>query len=213
LENLHRDRQIQKAQIHSLQQREETLKHKLIADLEKDLSTNHQDLFYDFQQLQLQHRNHLSVQDIFHFLIDKLYYYVHASAAASSAGRPSSYEYDRKGANRRSASPPAKEGELNNNTSISYGRSGGTAHQQNLPPRSSQSQQEKPMFATTSLLNEKKQQQPSFSSSFSQSRSLSGESKYNKTGSSSTTVAALNPLQERLRKAQAAFASMKENTI
>ena len=252
IESLHRDKQIQKAQIHSLQQREDTLKQRLLTDIEKDFASTSStsSLLTDLQQLLHQHRNNLSIYDLFHFLLDKLYYYVHYQpTAAGKLGNTSSSGYDRDreygrdrnsggggGFNRdrendsmprRSDSPPLTSN--NNNSRLPYRSSredptpSSSSHLPPAPPAASSSSLHAPRTLLSSTSNLTSHRRPASTGprardpsnpliASSSSNLLLGTANNNNTMSSTAvTNPALNPLQERLRKAQAAFAAMKDN--
>lgn len=187
VESLQRDRQIQKAQVHSLQQREETLKQRLISEIEKDFS---REIVSELHSLIHKHRTSLTLYDIFHFLMDKLFHCMATNRLGEDHFNHSTNYY---------------------NESKSIQKFDDTHDLSVLRPSQKQQMTPNPNYSSANSTLADRDQRMKASIKISELKLEPAIKPSNNL--SSATITAQNPLQERLRKAQQAFAAMKDTIL
>jgi hypothetical protein len=254
IDSFQRDRQITKATIHSLQQREETIKQRLLQQIEKEL------LLTSISSELLSFNKHYTLQEILHYLLEKLLFYIsyyqqhHQQYSLGSMtnrtiqSQPQQYYQqqqhdfegsdnrqwhhpsDHKGSNedfnmnsslKRSVSPPsftsssattiprdANRRILSKSTSgLTSSRDDNVDVTRSYPHTAGLSK----LSASSTLLHEKETKfMPPSSGSASSSKITELNSKKPQAGGGSSMTSS-NALQERLKKAQLAFAAMKDS--
>lgn len=225
LDTLYRDRQLQKAQIHALQQREDTLKHRLIHQLEHDYSFLYQEILTLYPTFS---SSSISLQELLQLILERLSSYmktVEGREKASLLSAQKEGDYHSSGAStlKRSTSPISgslQQGVLNQKFAVisrSQREEGSEPVRQTYPLPTSTvhpvtsshrtvSTGHSGVGGTASLTNSTSRLGRS-----SSGISLQGESKGSSQAISTNVQSQL--LQERLKKAQQAFASMRESLL
>jgi cell division protein FtsB len=250
IDSLSRDRQITKATIHSLQQREETIKQRLLQSIEKEIPLS------SISQELLSFNQHYTLQEIIHYLLEKLLFYVSyyqqhhqqyslGNNAINKTIQSQQYyqqHHDLEGTNprqwhssdhkgssedfamKRSISPPSLTSSSattvprdGNRRILSKSTSGLTSSRddhvdvsRSYPNAAAVGMSN--LSSSSTLMNERETKfKPSVSGSSSSSKIIELNTKKLSVPGNSSMTTGSNALQERLKKAQLAFAAMKDS--